>query len=74
MKRKNKNLAAAEKLELLGGDPNEILRFLNLAAKAGSAEANYALGTLYLHGKYVEPHAQFALDYLRNASDQLKPS
>lgn len=56
-----------------GGNPQEVVALLEIAADQKYADAQYALGTFYLHGKYVERNFQKALDCLRDASDQMHP-
>ena len=63
----------AVKLELSGGDSAIILKHLQRAATDGSPQAQYALGVMYLHGQHVEVDNQKALDFLRDASDQMYP-
>jgi uncharacterized protein len=64
-------LKQALELEENGGEPAKILELLNHSAAAGNSDAQYALGTLYLHGKYVKFDAQKTLDFLRDAADQM---
>lgn len=64
-------LKQAMELENSGGEPTKILELLGEAASQGDAEAQYALGTFYLHGKYVAPNAQKTLDFLRDAANQM---
>ena len=67
----DETLKQALELEENGGEPAKILELLNHSAAAGNSEAQYALGTLYLHGKYVEFDSQKTLDFLRDAADQM---
>lgn len=63
----------AEKLEKKKGDPTKIVALLKESAGNGNANAQYALGTLYLHGKYVSKDSKLALDYLEAASTKMHP-
>ena len=62
---------AALKLEQEGGSSEKVVICLDAAAKKGFAEAQYALGTLFLHGKYVEKDLTRAFTLLRSAADQM---
>jgi uncharacterized protein len=70
----NRNYRSALKLEREGGEPSDVLVLLKSASAEGSADADYALGTLYLHGKYVAPEPEIALKYLRTAAVEMHPA
>lgn len=75
MKNTNSSYLKALELELDNAEQNKdaVLALLNKAASEGSSDAQYALGTFYLHGKYVDFDPQKTLDFLRDAADQMHP-
>lgn len=69
----NNNYKAALLLEEAGGSRTEILGMLHSACAENSPDAQYALGTLYLHGKYVDKSKQKAIKLLKEAAAQMHP-
>jgi uncharacterized protein len=76
MKNSNRNideaprlLSKAVKLAKSKSPNNQVVfELLQQASKAGSGEATYAIGTWYLHGKYVDTNLKKAIVFLRRAS------
>ena len=60
-------------IEKTGGSREKIVALLSVSADEGFADSQYALGTLYLHGKYVDRDVPIAIDYLRRAAAQMHP-
>ncbi|MES0863756.1 hypothetical protein ABLN87_15510 [Ruegeria sp. SCPT10] len=58
----------ARKLEQEGGDSEEILSLLLEAANLGDAEAIYAIGTFYLHGKYLDKDVSKGVRFIARAA------
>lgn len=66
-------LAEARELAERGGDAHDIVKLLTTASNGGISEADYALGTFYLHGKYVHQDMEQAIALLKRAADAMYP-
>jgi uncharacterized protein len=58
-------------LERDGGRPEDVLALLTEAANDGSADAQYALGSLYLHGKHVAKDIEKAVEFFEIAAKSM---
>lgn len=62
-----KALSEANKAD---GDLNYVFGLLQKAAALNNPKAKYALGTWYLHGKFVKKNYKKAVEYLSEAADE----
>ena len=78
MKIKDKSvviLKKAEKLALAKNpDLGQVYHLLNAAADLGNSDANYAIATWYLHGKYLRKDVKKGVSFLLIAIEKDHPS
>lgn len=55
-------------------DLRQVYQLLERAAFKGNAEALYAIGTWYLHGKYLKKNASIAVQYFLKSIEKNHPS
>ena len=67
----NKNYSdALNEIKKTNPDINQVLSLLDASIKEGCSEAEYALATWYLHGKYVEKNLSKGVKLLKSACDK----
>lgn len=65
----------AEKLALAKNpDLSQVYHLLNAAADLGNSDANYAIATWYLHGKYFRKDVKKGVSFLLKAIEKDHPS